>query len=230
MIYSLFDSCKSYISAQAEHAAQKTKQMLPSVTISRETGAGAVSVAKLVAAEMEKRVKTPDYPWAIFDRNLVERVLEDHDLPKRIKRFMPEDAMPEFRSALEEFLGLHPGKWALFEHTTETVLRLAKEGNCILVGRGSSIITRHLKHVFHVRLVAPFEQRVRHCEEYYQLTHREAAAFVTHVDTARKRYIHQHFNCEIDDPHHYHLIFNTGKVSFEETADLITQGILKMSR
>ncbi|MEI8341290.1 MAG: cytidylate kinase-like family protein [Verrucomicrobiota bacterium] len=230
MIFSLFDSCKSYISAQAEHPAQKTKLLLPAVTISRETGAGAVSIAKLVAASMEKRVKTPDYPWAIFDRNLVEQVLEDHDLPKRIKRFMPEDAMPEFQSALEEFLGLHPGKWALFEHTTETILRLANAGNCILIGRGSSIITRHLKHVYQVRLVGPVEQRVHHCEEYYQLTHREALAFVSHMDAARQRFIHQHFHCEIDDPLQYHLTINTGRVSFEDAAELIVQALLKMER
>ena len=30
-------------------------------------------------------------PWTIFDRNLVERVLEDHDLPARLAKFMPED-------------------------------------------------------------------------------------------------------------------------------------------
>jgi len=230
MIFSLFDSCKSYISAQAEHPAQKTKLSLPAITISRETGAGAVAVAKLVAASMEKRVKTPEYPWAIFDRNLVEQVLEDHDLPKRIKRFMPEDALPEFRSALEEFLGLHPGKWTLFEHTTETILRLANAGNCILIGRGSTVITRHLKHVFHVRLVAPVEQRVHHCEEYYQLTHREALAFVSHTDSARRRFVHQHFHCDIDDPLLYHLIINTDRVGFGDAAEMIVRGVLKMSR
>ena len=230
MVSSLFDSCKSYISAQAEHPAHKTRLLLPAVTISREAGAGAVSIAKLVTAGMEQRVKTPEYPWAIFDRNLVERVLEDHALPKRIKQFMPEDAIPEFRSAIEEFLGLHPGKWKLFEHTTETILRLANAGNCILIGHGSSIITRHLKRVFHVRLVGPAEQRVLHCEEFFQLTHREALVFVAHADAARKRFIRQHFHCNIDDPLHYDLIINTGRVSFEVAAELIMHGLMKMPR
>ena len=228
MASSLFDSCKSYITAQAEQASKKTKLILPAVTISREAGAGAISIAKLVAASMGERVKTPEYPWAIFDRNLVEQILEDHDLPKRIKRFMPEDAMPEFQSAVEEFLGLHPGKWALFEHTTETILRLAQAGNCILIGRGATIITRHLKKAFHVRLVGPADQRVRHCEEFFHLTHREAVAYVAHADTARKRFIHQHFHCDIDDPLLYDLTINTGRVSFQSAADMIVQCLLEI--
>jgi len=230
MITSLFDSCKSYIAAQAGHPARQSKQVLPSVAISREAGAGALTVAKLVADEMAKRVKTPDIPWAIFDRNLVERVLDDHDLPKRIKRFMPEDAIPEFRSALEEFLGLHPGKWALFEHTTETILRLASAGNCVLIGRGSNIITRNLKHVFHVRLIGPVEQRVQHCEEFYCLTRREAQLFVAHTDAARQRHIKQRFHARIDDPLLYHLTINTGRISYETAAGMIVEGILKLPR
>jgi len=214
--------------AQSEAPARKAKLVLPALTISREAGAGAVSIAKLVAAQMEARSKTPDYPWAVFDRNLVELVLKDHDLPPRIKQFMTEDSMPEFQSALEEFLGLHPSKWQLFEQTTETVLRLASVGNCILIGRGANIITRNLKHLFHVRLVGPIEQRVRNCEKYYQLTHPEAVLFVAENDAGRRRYIRQHFQQNIDDPLHYHLTINTGKVSFEESAELIVQELLKI--
>jgi len=225
MIPALFDSCKSYISAQAERPARQSKKVLPAITISREAGAGALAIAKLVVAEMEKRTKPPGIPWAIFDRNLVERVLEDHDLPMRIKRFMPEDSMPEFRSALEEFLGLHPGKLALFENTTETILRLATAGNCIIIGRGANIISGHLKQVFHVRLVGPLEKRVLHCQEYYQLTRREAQVFVTHADAARKRYIKQHFHSSIEDPLRYHLTINTGQVSFETAAAMILKGV-----
>lgn len=229
MIFSLFDSCRSYIVAQAESHASRDKRVLPALTISREAGAGAVSIAKLVVDQMETRSKTPEYPWAIFDRNLVECVLKDHDLPSRIKQFMPEDSSPEFQSAFEEFLGLHPSNWQLFEQTTETILRLATAGNCILVGRGGNLITRNLKHVFHVRLVGDVEQRVRHCEEYYHLTHREAVVFVAEKDAARRRYVRQHFQCNIDDPLLYHLTINTGLVSFEEAAELIANGVGKMT-
>ena len=222
---SLFDGCKSYIAAQAGRPVQKSEPASPAVTISRETGAGALAVAKLVVVEMEKQRKTGECPWAIFDRNLVEKVLEDHDLPKRIKLFMQEDAMPEIRSALEEFLGLHPGKWRLFEHITDTVHRLASAGHCILIGRGASIITRHLKNVFRVRLVAPLEQRVKYCCEFYNLTPREAALFVEHTDAARGRYLRQHFDRAIDDPLQYHLTINTGRVSFEDAAHMIVHGV-----
>jgi hypothetical protein len=54
------------------------------------------------------------------------------------------------------------------ENTTQTIRRLAM-GNVILVGRGWSFISTHFPHIFHVRLIAPLMDRVRHIEEYYQL-------------------------------------------------------------
>jgi cytidylate kinase len=226
---SLFDGCKSYIAAQSARPGGKPPEtILPAITISREAGAGALTIAQRAADEIERRIKIPEYPWAIFDRNLVEQVLQDHDLPQRIKRFMPEDSMVGFTAGLEELLGLHPGAWTLFEHTTDTILRLATAGHCILVGRGANIITRHLKNVFHVRLVAPVERRVDHCEKFYNLTRREALVFISHADAARRRYVQQHFHTRIDDPLQYHLTINTGKMSFDAAAMAIADGVMDM--
>ncbi len=230
MTNTLFDACKGYINAQSSLPPGKQRPVLPAITISREAGAGAVSVAKLLVEQLEKRMKHLEYPWAVFDKNLVERILEDHELPKRIKKFMSEDESSGFVSSVEELFGLHPSAWTMFEHTTDTISRLAHAGHCIIVGRGSNLITAHMSNVFHVRLVGPVAQRIKHCEDFYSLTHGEAIEFVEKADGARRRYVSSHFKKDIDNPHDYDLVINTGRIRFDQVAGLIADAVVSFCR
>jgi len=231
----LLDLCRGYLDSQASLASKRKTSLQPhplpqqpAITISRETGAGAVTVARMVATQLQEGSSAN---WAAFDRNLVEKVIEDHEMPQRLKRFLPEDIQSGIASAVEEFFGLHPSVWTMVQHTTETVIRLAKVGNAIIVGRGGAIITGDLPHVVHVRLVAPLERRIKHCMEFYHLGRGEAEKFVHDKDIARARYVRKYFHAAIEDPLHYHLTINTGKVSMETAADMIVKCVrnLKLS-
>jgi len=222
----LFDLCRGYLDSQAALADKRKTYLhphdipqLPAITLSREAGAGAVTIARLIVEQFQK--ESGSEPWAVFDRNLVEKVLEDHEMPSRIKRFLSEDIQSGIASAVEEFFGLHPSAWTLVQQTTETILRLAKVGNAIIVGRGGSIIAANLPHVVHVRLIAPVEHRINHCMEFYRFTRAEAEKFVQEKDAARARYVRKYFHADIEDALHYHVTINTGKVSFPTAAQTI---------
>lgn len=213
-----------YIAAQTRRVRTRPNLHLPVVTISRETGAGAVSVARLLAGYLDRRNRDGHVPpWTVFDRNIVEQVVEDHKLPETVKQFMHEDTIFVFKDAVEEQLGLHPLNWTLVQHTSDTILRLAHLGNVILVGRGSHVITAKVPGAVHVRLVAPLEQRIDHAAEACGLDRKQAIEFVRKKDRARRRYVKRYFNVAIDDPQQYHLIINTGKVGLEEAARLIAK-------
>jgi cytidylate kinase len=227
MFSTSLDKCRGYLKAQTRLAAGQERQELPVVTISRETGAGAGAIARLLAERLNEQMRGKgDCPWTVFDRNLVERVLEDHNLPKAIKQFMPEDASVfSPGSVVEELLGLHPSHWTLAHHMTDTIFRLARMGNVILIGRGSNVISGDFKNAFHVRLVAPKEARIQRAAELYNLTDREAAIFVREYDRARARYVKMHFKVAIDDPLQYHATLNTGRMSLEAAARLIAERV-----
>lgn len=223
----LFKAFAPYMQAQSNLASRTIRPQLPAITISRETGAGAVTIAQMAAERLDREEEGDDRcPWTVFDRNLTEKVLEDHNLPAKLKRFMPEDAISPVDDVLEELLGLHPSQWTLVQHTTETILRLATLGNVVLVGLGANLITARLKHVLHVRLVAPLERRLRHAEQYYKLGRKDAIDFVRKNDLARRRYVRRYFNADIEDPVGYHLTINTGQVTFPEAARLIAEGVI----
>jgi cytidylate kinase len=217
----------SYLQSQAAFP-QKARGPQLAIAISRETGAGARTIAELLALRLAAAEKTPDAsPWAVFDANLAKQVLEDHKLPSDLERFMTEDARLPVEAIVEEVLRLHPSGWTLVQHTTQTILRLAGLGHAILVGRGASVITARLPNVFHVRLVAPVAMRIRHTAEYYQLNEAEAAKFVREKDQARRRYVRRYFNAEIDDPTLYDVTLNTGRFGFVRAAEVIAQVALQ---
>jgi hypothetical protein len=58
------------------------------LSISREAGAGVVTVAELVRQGLTAAETEPSSsPWAVFDANLAKQVLKDHQLPPDLARF-----------------------------------------------------------------------------------------------------------------------------------------------
>jgi cytidylate kinase len=198
----------------------------PVVTISRMTGSGGLSVASKLAEYLEAKA-AGHWPWTVFDRNLLQRVLEEHRLPSQLAEFMPEDHRSFLTDTVEELLGLHPSSWSLVQRITETMWNLARLGHVILVGRGANVITRKLPAAFHVRLVGSVDLRAQRLEQARHLSHGEALEFIRKEDLGRRRYLKEHFGEEIDDPLLYHMIINTDQVDCEEAAVLIGDGLLK---
>jgi hypothetical protein len=163
----------------------------------------------------------------VFDRNLAQRILEDHQLSTRMEQYIPEDAKLPLTDALESALGLHPSFWQLRQHTVETIRRLALQGNVILVGRGSSAITAQLPHVVHVRLVAPLPDRVRNFAEYHQIPQDKAARLVRETDERRRRYVRTYFDTDTEDPTNFELTINTGRTGFEQAARMIVNVLIE---
>ncbi|MBI5385463.1 MAG: cytidylate kinase-like family protein [Verrucomicrobia bacterium] len=222
------ERCFSYIGCQlnpSSHGFHPPAILRPTVTLSRQTGSGAMEIAHTLADYLEERRPAPRR-WTVFDRNLVERVLEEHNLPKELARFMPEDRVSAIQDMVEELLGLHPPSWTLLRQTTETILHLAELGNVILVGRAANIITRRLNNVFHVRLVAPLDQRVERVMAHAQLSHAAALDFIKKEDLGRKRYLKDYFKADIEDYELYDLVVNTARLSHPEAVRLIGDAVL----
>jgi cytidylate kinase len=226
-----FEKCLHFINSQAQHIpapASSDKRHRPplAITISRQTGSGAYCVAVWLARFLQDKRPEGSYPWTVFDRDIVERVLKDHNLPARLARFMPEDRIPEITDTLDELLGVHPPAYTLVQQTAETILQLANRGSAILIGRAAHVITSKLDHVFHVRLVGSLEKRIEHIREIRGIGKSEALALIRQEDRGRQRYLKKYFGKDIDDPLSYHLVVNTDSGPYERAARLIGDAAL----
>jgi hypothetical protein len=224
------EQCLSFVNSQLQ-AVEKSgfhindNSRRRAVTFSRQAGCGAVLVAEKLAQHLKEKEGGDGAAWTVFDRNLIDQVLKDHDLPVRLARFLPEDKVSKVEDIISDVFGVHPPVQTMIFQTTETMLRLATLGHVILIGRAGNMITAKLPHVFHVRLVAPLEQRVAHAHKFYNMTESEALRFCQNEDRARERYVRRYFNADINDPTLYHMTLNTGLVGYDEAARLIGEAM-----
>jgi len=186
-------------------------------------------IASKLAELLQARDPAP-CGWTVFDKNLVEKILEEHGLPRRIAQFMPENRVSTTQDMLEELLGLHPSSATLLRETVETVLHLATLGNVILVGRGSAVITRNLSNVFHVRLVAPLEQRVEKVMNRNQLAREDALELIKKEDHGYKLYLKDYFKADSDDCMLFDLVINTAHLHPDDAAHLISEAVLTWAK
>jgi cytidylate kinase len=198
----------------------------PTITIAREEGAGGLTVASSLAEYLQRHVPSHDV-WTVFSQRLVAKVLEDHHLDKRAADFMKEGHKGVVTDAVEEFFGLHPSNWTFVQRTNATILRLAQEGNVILVGRGANVVTNKLQNVFHVYLVGSFEKKIEQAQKVFSLDRKSAVNYIKKKDEARRRYLKDNFDKDINDPLLYHIIINTDLIRHDEAAQLIGNEVIR---
>jgi hypothetical protein len=224
-----YDQCLSFLNCEIKPAARmaaRRETRFHAVTISRATGCGAYSIAEHLAARLTKTDPKLPCPWTVFDGNLIEKVLEDHNESPRLAARFPEDRLGEVEDSMDELFGLRPTPSTVVEQTSETILKLCALGNVIIIGRGGNMVARRLPDVLHVRLVGSVEARVRRLAENRGMTPKSALVEIEKADAGRKRYLKRYFGANIDDPSLYHLVLNTDLLGSEAAAEIITTAVL----
>lgn len=191
----------------------------PFVTISRESGTGGSAFAKALALRLDRELPG-ETRWTVFDRNLVETMLQSRQLSPRIARFLPEDRVSEIDASIGELLGLHPSIWSLIQRTNDMMRELARSGHAILVGRGANCATADMDNGVHVRLVAPTDWRASAMAQRLGVTTHEAAAENARIDAARRAYVRSVFDAEIEHASYYDFVINVARQPIEQAVEL----------
>ncbi|MBI1939443.1 MAG: cytidylate kinase-like family protein [Ignavibacteriales bacterium] len=228
-ILSAYEKARVYIDKQSAEDEKTRKRKLnpgPTITLSRETGIGATEICEKLVEHLNQNAVEDYNDWAYFDRDLIEKVMRDHNLPEHFRKFLYEEKSHRFDSWVGELIGVNPSKLLLLHKTAQTILKLAEYGNVIIVGRGANIITSNSANTFHVRLAAPLNYRIENAMRLYHLNHKIASDFIRSEDDARKDYIWKYFHKDIDDPLLYHSVINTNLLKAEEIAGMIAHCVV----
>ncbi len=214
----------SYLASQME---RKDKSGIPGfVTISRQAGAGGMTIGEKVAAYLNAAL--PDKcPWTVFDKNLVEEIVKEHNLSEKTRPYLKEETISLGESAIDVLINLRSVQATLVEKINRTILHLSRMGRVILVGRGASSVTRFTEGGSHIRLVGSPKNRKKHLQEYFNLTAKEAKDFMEKEDGGRARYLKKYFEQDIDDPLLYDLVINTDNISYDAAAMIIKDMVIR---
>ena len=200
----------------------KKKYPGPCLTISRQCG---IDISKLCESLVKEFSRYYDTEWAYFDKQLIQKVLLDHNLPERVQKFFSEEKIPTLSQMLNELLGIHPPLRKLFKDMVRTVLNLAEFGNVILVGRGSNIITAHLKNSFHIRLVASLDYRISTLSKVMKIKSDEAKRIINNEEKNRKVFVSKNFHQELENPLLYNFTIDIEKFTFNELLNQIKNSV-----
>lgn len=222
-----YGKAKKYVDSHAklteqEIARYKKKSPGPCLTLSRQSG---IDTTTLCGKLIELFKSFYSVEWAYFDNDLIKKVIDDHDLSPRIQKYLSEERESAISQMLNELLRLHPPILKLVRQMIDTILNLAEFGHIIVIGRGSNIITSHLYNSFHIRLVAPLENRIKFIQKCKNVTKKMAKKILLKEDKNRKDYLFRTFKKNIDDPLLYNLTINTSRFSFDDLVSFIFETV-----
>ena len=148
------------------------------------------------------------------------------------------DAVRRYGLAEEKASHLDESKPTLFERfdvetrhyitvLQTTLLEFAEQDNHVLMGRGGQWLLRGIPQVLRLRVIAPFETRVKQwIKRTAEMTgdtpnQRAAVEFVRRDDTERAGRMRYLYEVDLDDPALYDVVVNTEKLKYDAAVDMI---------
>jgi len=191
------------------------------VTVSRQAGAGGRTFSHRLAGRLNE--SSPQIPWTVWDHELAEKVSVEHGIAESFVEMM-EDRRHTWITDLIESLSpsnCQPDEFKVYKRVATTILTVARAGHAIIVGRGGRFITDRLPWGIHVRLVAPWDARVRHTIERYGMSHSHAANQIRDIDAARESFYHRYWPEKSLMPDCFTMTLNAAEMSVEEMVDCV---------
>lgn len=186
---------------------------IPVITVSSEPGSDGSIVAEKIAERLG---------FDLFNREIIKEIAESVDIsPYVIERIEKErmSGVEDFLSSLVRDQYLWPGLY--LEHLKKVVETIGRQGGAVIVGRGANFILA-AEEKLSLRVVAPFDLRVRNIARRFDLSLKEAEQRVVNRASKRKAFIKKSFQEDVSDPLHYDFVINTGRLSVEDAVDAIS--------
>ncbi len=212
--------------AEAISSGNRGRGLVPSVTISRECGAGIDQIGPRLVEYLSEVDGCAESGWVLFDQSLIGKIIEQHRLSNSVEPYLGENSKFPVVEALEEVLSLHPSQWSLFNYSADTVRKLCHLGNAVVVGRAGNFVASDLVNTFHTRLVGSIDRRIAHTADRYDIPVSRAREIVTETDKGRKKFVRRYTNSNIEDPRFYHFILNTDDFSVDGAARLLADSLV----
>jgi cytidylate kinase len=163
--------------------------------------------------------------WQVYDHELLELIAREMGLRTSLLESVDERRRSWLLDAAVNFdLSPQVSASSYVRHLCETLLSLSAHGECVIVGRGASLILP-AETTLRVRLIAPREARIATTMRRLHLSQAEAARWVEQTDRDRTAFVKEHFQHDPSDLGNYDLIVDTAHWDVSECADLIVAGL-----
>src|SRR5262245_2281269 len=187
------------------------------IVISHEIGAGGPEIGQALGERLNYRCVGQDLIVDVARRyGLLEEKLShlDEAKPSLFERFDAETRryITVIQTALYEF---------------------GEQDNVILMGRGGQWLLRGVPHAIRVRIIAPFETRVKRLAKQFAgpmgetTNHKRVVEMIRRDDAEKLGRLRYLYEVDIRDPAYYDIVVNTDKLPPEAAVEVIASAALR---
>ena len=198
---------------------------MATITISRHFGAGGATLGARIAKRLgykyindELIKEVAKYAGvSVKDISQVEK-----RRPSKLMKFLEKVINTDMIERRRKYKPIDMKEY--IEGIERVILNLYKEGNVVIIGRGSNYVLQGKNDVIHVLLVASKEYRIRFLVENYGLTEIQAKRAIERADLIRSEFLYYFSGRENhDDPLIYTVCLNMDHISMQQAEDLIVK-------
>ncbi len=194
------------------------------ITISRQFGAGGITLGKMVAKK---------FGYTFADTEIIKMVAKMANVSTHFVETVEKEAGGKFskivtrlvsKPLLERVLKDEHGyidEEIYLDYLVLIIAQMADDGDVVILGRGSQYILNDHPDAYHILLIDTFENRVKFMQTNYDLSKSRAVQVVKSEDKRRVNLYRKLGKTDYDHPDLYHLVLNMGRVSLDKASELI---------
>ena len=194
------------------------------ITISRQFGAGGITLGKMVAEK---------FGYTFADTNIIKMVAEMANVSTHFVETVEKEAGGKFSKFISKTVSKplvgrilkdehgYIDEEIYLDYLVLIIAQMADDGDVVILGRGSQYILNDHPDAYHILLIDTFENRVKFMQDNYDLSHNRAVHVVKNEDKRRLNLYKKLGKSDYDNPDLYHLVLNRGRVSLDKASELI---------
>ena len=185
------------------------------ICIGREFGSGGHVIGKKLA----ENLKLSFYDYELLENATIRSNIEYKELKKADEKKANSLLHTILYNSDEKKLRGLSANDILFEVQKNMILDLAKDANCVFVGRCADYILAK-ENIRHISLfvTAPFSDRVQRKQQLLNLDEHSTVALIQKTDRQRKSYYNYYSGRNWGKPYNYDICVNSSTLGIDYTA------------
>lgn len=216
--YRIFDRWINAPIKQADTpSAQHTNTI---ITIAREYGSGGHLLGERLAKELGIK---------LYDREFIRMAAQRSGIDEQYIA-KNEQSIPSFwlkcilsKNSEQPVEASLSADDILFVAESRIVQELAAQEPCIIVGRCADFVLKDHPKVVKVFCYSDLKSAVNRCVNNYGIPQEQAEAEIRRINRNRIHHYEYYTGWKWGEPHHYHLMLNTGNISLETACKLVKE-------
>ncbi len=194
------------------------------INIGRQVGSGGCIIAQMLAKEFDCKCYDKEIlNLAAKESGFSEEFFEKNDEHRGFFQSLFHMHTPLISD--DNFYNNKFSQESLFQIQSDAILKAARQGSCVFVGRAADYVLRDFDNTVNVFISADMEERIKTVSERQNIDSEAAQKFINEKENDRAAYYNYYTGKKWGDSCSYDLCINTSVLGLEKSEQFIASFI-----